>query len=223
MGSKFTYSLRKVSSIDEANAILERLNEKDIEAEISVDSGIVDPIFIGNAPSNNYEILINAADKDSADAIFWQWANETIDQIDTDYYLFDFSNDELKKVLIEASEWNELDVLLAEKILKDRKVSIDNEDIAANRDSRRKQLAKPESGQLVWIILGYISACLGGLFGMLIGHSLWKATKRMPDGEKVPAYDQNVQNHGKNIFFIALIIFTLVVLRIIYFSVDLSA
>ena len=223
MAAEFTYSLRKVSSVDEANIIIERLAERGIEATLSVDSGIVDPIFIGNSPSNKYEILVRSEDKNDADVIFWEWAKETVDHISSDYYLFEYSDEELEKILIESSEWNELDVLLAEKILKDRNVTVDAEAIKVGRNNRKQELANPESGQTPWIIVGYILALLGGLFGMLIGHSLWKASKRMPDGEKVPAYNIHVQNHGRNIFFIALVVFLLAILRIIYRSIDLSA
>lgn len=206
---KLTYSLRKVRSLDEAESIIHALDLKGIPAEMNLDGGIVDPIFIGGTPSNKYEILVKEEDKEDANAIFWEWAQEAISQIPKDYYLFEYSNSELKTILIESTEWNELDVLLAEKILRDRDVAIDVSEIDAKRNDRKKEMAQPQSGQEGWILIGYIFSFIGGFVGLLLGYSLWKAKKRLPDGEKTPAYASNVRTHGKIIFFISLVFFTL--------------
>ncbi|MDB3907327.1 hypothetical protein N9355_07630 [Crocinitomicaceae bacterium] len=67
---KLTYSLRKVRSLDEAESIIHALDLKGIPAEMNLDGGIVDPIFIGGTPSNKYEILVKEEDKEDANAIF---------------------------------------------------------------------------------------------------------------------------------------------------------
>ncbi len=215
-----TFSLRKVSSLDEAESIVHALDLKGIPAEMILDGGIVDPIFIGDTPSNKYEILVKEEDKEDADKIFWEWAEESIRQIPENYHLFEYSNSELKQILVESTEWNELDVLLAEKILRDRKVEIDRSEIDENREQRKQDMAKPQSGQEGWIVIGYIFALLGGFVGLLLGYSLWKAKKRMPDGEKTYAYAAPVRKHGQIIFFIALAFFTLSTLILILQSVQ---
>lgn len=214
--AKLTFSLRKVRSLEEAESIVVALDAKGIPAEMILDGGIVDPIFIGSTPSNKYEILVREEDKESADVIFWQWAQDAIDQIPKTYHLYDYSSAELTQILVESTEWNELDVLLAEKILRDRKVDINLGEIEQHRVARKKKLAEPQNGQTAWIVIGYIFAVLGGFIGMLLGYSLWKARKRMPDGEKMPAYTEDVRNHGKIIFFIALVVFSGAFLRMMW-------
>ncbi|PWL27128.1 MAG: hypothetical protein DCO96_12385 [Fluviicola sp. XM-24bin1] len=212
------YSLRKVRSPQEAEAIVMALAEKGIPAQMILDGGIMDPIFIGNTPQNKYEILVQEDDKVAADKIFWELAEASIKEIPKDYHLYQYSDTELKQILVESIDWNELDVLLAEKILRDRNVELNFTEIDKSREDRKKQLAEPQSGQEAWIVIGYIFTLLGGFVGLLLGYSFWKAKKRMPDGEKTYAYSASVRTHGKIIFFIALITVTISASLLFVFS-----
>lgn len=214
-----THSLRKVRSLSEAESIMHALDLKGIQAKMLLDGGIVDPIFIGNAPQNKYEILVHEDDRQEAESIFWEWAQEVISEIPEDYHLFEYSDQDLIQILVESTEWNELDVLLAEKILRDRKVPVNFDEIDNNREQRKQELAKPQSGQTGWIVIGYLFAFLFGFVGMLLGYSLWKAKKRSPDGDKSYAYADAVRVHGKIIFFISIISFALFAISIVLSSV----
>lgn len=212
MSDNLSFCLRIVATKEEAQEIQDLLEKEGIESKLSIESGDLAPVFVGNAPTNKFEILINESDNERANALFLEWAESTLENIPKDYYLYNFSDAELRQILVEASEWNETDALLAKQILKDRKVELDENLIQKDQEIRRAELQKPESGQIAWIIVGYILSLLSGFFGIILGYALWKAKKRLPDGSKVPAYDTNVQTHGQIIFIISIVIFSSVLI-----------
>lgn len=44
------------------------------------------------------------------------------------------------------------------------------------------------------------------VLGILIGYSLWTSKKTLPNGQIVHSYSEQDRGHGKNIFYIGLII-----------------
>ena len=59
----------------------------------------------------------------------------------------------------------------------------------------------------VWIIFGYVAALIGGFIGILLGYSLWLSKKKLPNGSKVPAYNEEIRKHGRIIFYLGIIMF----------------
>ena len=77
---------------------------------------------------------------------------------------------------------------------------------------RIEDLAKPESNQKLWIWFGYAAALVGGLLGIIIGHLLWKGKKTLPDKTQVYTYSESDRKHGKIIFYIGILMLTLIIL-----------
>lgn len=206
----FEITLRYASTIEEAEELVQLLEQHQIPVQISKNVGNLDTTIIGELPTNKYEILIPKEQHLEAENILIEEAKKQLISVPEDYYLFSFSNDELLDVLIKADEWSELDVALAEKILNDRKVKIDLAYVEAEREQRYEEQRKPEAKQDGWILFGYVMAILGGFIGFLIGYALWTAKKRLTDGTKVPAYSEGVRYHGRNIFYLGFVMFILV-------------
>ncbi|MGI4761273.1 MAG: hypothetical protein ACRYF0_11235 [Janthinobacterium lividum] len=74
------------------------------------------------------------------------------------------------------------------------------------------ELAQPGNykDHKAWILRGYISALLGGFFGMLIGYQLYTHRKQLPGGRRVPAYSAHDRVHGLRIIVLGAIVFVLV-------------
>ena len=69
------------------------------------------------------------------------------------------------------------------------------------------------------MIIGYLSAFFGGILGVIIGYSLWKATKTLPNGSKVFSYSEKSQNNGRNIFVLGVVMVVVwVLLRVVLFK-----
>jgi len=204
---KEEYSIfKKFPTLEQASELKELLNEHGIESLIDDNVPPVDITFSGSTIQNEYEIRIKQSDFKRAEEILEKSAENLIDQIDKDYYLFEFTNEELYEILLKSDEWSAFDYTLAQKLLKQRGKSVDKDLLDSLKNERLKDLAKPEGNQRPWIIAGYAFAILGGFLGLLIGYSLWTSKKTLPNGQKVYSYAANDRAHGKYIFFIGLII-----------------
>lgn len=80
-----------------------------------------------------------------------------------------------------------------------------------------KDLSQQESGNSLWTIVGYISALLGGLLGIVIGLTLWRAKKILPNGERIFIYKPSDRWHGMVISIIGIGIFILIIILGILF------
>lgn len=215
MNQTLNLSFRTTVTREEADEIANFLMENGISTRVVKNEGDLDHVFQGEAPTDKFEVLINEEDLSKAEKVFVELATKQLDEISPDHYLYSFSDDELLKVLVEKNEWNEIDVLLSEKILLKRGVEIDYDKLDHQRDERKQELSKPKSGQIGWVIIGYISAALGGFLGLVIGYFIWQAKNKLPNGEKVPAYNEKLRKHGLTIFLISLVIFpTVLIMRL---------
>ncbi len=188
------------------------LNKNNIKTVLADNIAPVDITFSGSTLQNQYEIKIDPADFANAQEILEKDTENLLNQVDKDYYLLSFSNEELYDVLLKSDEWNVFDYKLAQKLLTERGKNIDPEILASLKKERLKILAKPEENQKPWIIAGYLFSLLGGGIGIVIGYSLWTSKKTLPNGERVYSYNDADRNHGKTIFILGTIIFPLAIL-----------
>lgn len=198
-------------SKDEFNDFVFLLNEHNIGFEtedypINFISDIRNDRF-----SHEYIVKLKMEDFPVADKIQEELALEQLDDIPADYYLFDFSDDELFDVLEAKDEWSKLDYVLAQKILKQRGITISDNELSMIQSERIEKLSEPEKHSPVWIAIGYISAALGGLIGIMIGWHLYNAKKVLPNGERIPVYAQTDRNQGFYIFVVGLIVLVIAV------------
>ena len=89
--------------------------------------------------------------------------------------------------------------------MKERGREITELELTQIRKQRIAELSKPEPGQNVYIIIGYISAILGGLLGIFIGWHLLSYKKTLPNGNRIYAYSQNDRIQGNRILIVGII------------------
>lgn len=201
------YSIfRKFPTLEQANELKELFLENGIESILADNTPSVDITFTGNTLQNEIEIRLRQPDFNKAEAILEKNVEDLITQIDKDYYLFEFSDDELYDILVKSDEWSAFDYTLAQKLLKNRGKPVDEVLVNALKSERLKELSEPEGNQKYWIIAGYVFAVLGGFLGLLIGYLIWTSKKTLPNGEKVYSHYEKDRKHGKYIFYIGLII-----------------
>jgi len=136
------------------------------------------------------------------------------EEIDPDYFLFKFTDDELKDVVRTADEWHVLDVKLAKHLLKEKGITISAEELEIFREKVLIEKSKPEHIKTIWLILAYISATLLGPFGLLIGWYLVTLKKTLPDGRKVLNYSPSNRMHGRMILILGVVS---AVIQLVYF------
>jgi len=205
---KEEYSIfKQFPTIEQAKEVQLLLNENNIETVIGDNAPPVDITFTGDTLRNEIEIRIKQSDFEKAHIIIEKENEISIEDVDQDYYLLQFTNEELYEILLKSDEWGAFDYSLAQKLLIQRGKSVDKELLSALKKERIKDLSKPEENQKPWIIAGYLFAVLGGFLGLIIGYSLWTSKKRLPNGQRIYSYLPNDRNHGKYIFFIGLVVF----------------
>ena len=201
------YSIfRKFPNLEQAEELKELFQENGIESILADNAPSVDITFSGNTLQNEVEIRLRQSNFKKAEVILEKNAEDLINEIDKDYYLFEFSDDELYDILVKSDEWSAFDYTLAQKLLKDRGQPVDDVLINSLKSRRLKDLSEPDGNQKYWIIGGYIFSILGGFLGLLIGYLIWTAKKTLPSGEIVYAHYEKDRKHGKYIFYIGLVI-----------------
>lgn len=203
---------RRFPNIQLAKEVNDLLLANGIKTAIGDNSAPVDITFTGNTLQDQIEIRIAPADFQKADELLQDQARQVMQDLDPDYYLHNFSDDELYDILLKPDEWNDFDYVLAQHLLNERGKSIDQEQLDALRKQRIQDLAKPEKGQRAWIIAGYVFSFMGGFLGIIIGYFLWNSRKTLPNGEKVYSYGAKDRKHGLNILLIGIIVFPLSIL-----------
>jgi hypothetical protein len=183
------------------------LTDQNIEFLLEDNSLSFDPTFANNSFGKEYCIKLKKSDFEKANKILTDKSENEINEIDKDYYLLSFSDDELIDVVSKSDEWNKFDVSLAKKILKEKGKEITPEKIEEIKQKRILELSKPEEGQKNYIILGYITAILGGLLGVFIGWHLLTYKKTLPNGNRIYVYSENDRKQGNRILIIGGIFF----------------
>ncbi|WP_143885037.1 hypothetical protein [Chryseobacterium binzhouense] len=202
------YIIEEIASVLDHHSIVYRTvdNEKDF-----------DPSFSTNQLRVVYQILI--ADDDfmiANKALSDYYANEI--DIPEDYYLFEYSDDELKDIIFKKDEWNEFDYEAAKRILKQRGENISDEEIDVIDEKRLNSLRNDyENPKEVknYITLGYIFAIIGCIlslvWGMLIFVSfaiaiaIIKLKKQLPNGERIYYFNEKDRKHGQRILWLSII------------------
>lgn len=132
-------------------------------------------------------------------------ADFNLNELNADYYLFNFSKDELHEVLVKADEWSEHDVEIARALLHKKGVKIDENALKQEIDERMANFRKPDKNQTFMVVFGYICAVFGGFLGLLFGYALYSTKKELPNGEKVYRYSESNRKSGFNILIISAI------------------
>jgi len=191
-----------------AYELAEELRKNGIEFQVIDDSPSVDITFTNNSTfQKETQLMIRQTDFEKANKIQEEYADEILMNLNKDHYLFEFTNDELYEILEKPDEWNYIDYKLAQKILKDRGKNINEHLLKSLKQERITELSEPDKGDSLWIIIGYISALLGGFLGVTIGWIIWTMKKTLPNGEKIYVYSESDRKHGKIMLIIGIIIF----------------
>ena len=192
-----------------AQDFAEVLKQNNIAYFIEEDMLVFDPSYAHNPMNKDYAILISSQDFTRATKAYEDFFSSLVDQVDPAYYLFSFSDEELKEIIAKPDEWGSFDYQLAQKILKEKGMEVSEEQIQVLKDLRHKELAEPEKETATNIGLYYILTLILFPIGIIIGWVWAYSKKTLPNGQRVYAYNKAVQGHGKRILTIGTIMFIL--------------
>jgi hypothetical protein len=150
-------------------------------------------------------LLVREDDFDQATDLADAMLAENSDNSKDEYYLFEFSNEELIQVLEKYDEWSQTDYDLAIKILAERGINYTVVDLEKMKVQRIQFLGQPEKGSSGWLAFGFILALCGGIFGIFVGWHHKTFNKKLPNNDIVPCYDPKTQKTGNQIFILSII------------------
>lgn len=185
-----------------ANDLIQKLKELHIDFEVEDNDAFVNDALPGKIAHRDISIKLKPTDFQVAEIELENYYRFLTGQVDDRYHLFGFSNEELEDIVEKPDEWGDFDYQLAQKILADRGKDINPQFVADLQKKRYDNLAVPETYHKGWIYFGYISAIIGGLFGIITGWYLYHSRKTLPDGRKVYSYREWERKHGKQILIL---------------------
>lgn len=198
-------TFKKYPDAKQAQALQQFLIENGIECTFKDTSPSTGAAISGDF-MREYEVQLHPDNFEQAETLLEKQAEGMIVDLPEDYYLLTFTDEELHDVVMKHDEWSEFDYLLARKLLEERGKTIDEASLKQLRRQRLEDLAKPEKDQTFWVVMGYVLAISGGLFGIITGYVLLTSQKTLPNGQMVHTYSKRDRIHGKNILILGLIL-----------------
>jgi len=209
---------RKFIEKEPATALMDLLREHGIACELEEDKKALGTVFTGEDTASFFRVRLQAQDFGRADVLLKTQASQDIVEVDSDHYLFSFTDQELQALLAAPDEWNELDYQLAQRILNDRGHALSPEMLERFRQDRLQELAKPDTKNRVWIVIGYLLAAIGGWLGIVIGWHLVTYKKTLPNGQRVHDYSSVDRAHGRRIIWLGIVMAVAVTLWRVFAS-----
>lgn len=200
-------TFKRFNDQEVANDLQEKLTGLHIPFEVEDTDKFFDPSFARNALQREIHVKLQPGDFALAQQALEQYYREQVQAVDKDYYLFEFSDDELREILTRPDEWGDFDYQLAQQILKDRGKEIAAAVVETLKKQRNDYLAKPGMSGGGWVPVGYVASVLGGFIGIFIGWHLYRSKKTLPDGRSVYVFSETDRTHGKIIFWVGCVVF----------------
>lgn len=198
---------RKFIYKDDALELIKILEVHHIAYELANNSSQLDSSFGGDINTKQFELKIKKDDFEKVDQLEEDLVKKEIENVEDDYHLFDYSDEELIEIVTKKEEWNKFDYLLAQKILKQRGKEINPELVKIINKQRIKDLSTQEESPTWLIIIGYASAFVAGFFGVFVGAYLMYYKKALPNGGRMYGFTKKDRSHGQNILIISAIAF----------------
>lgn len=212
--------LKQFNTIEEANGVVELLEKSEIFMKIEKEKPSEDIIFAGNTLLTQICIKVKPEDLETAQNLLNELEEVNIDKLEPDYYLFDFSDEELIDMLQKPDEWSLNDFHWAQEILKQRGKEPDKVQIETWKNKRLEFLARPEAITPKHLNSAYFFCLFGGIIGILMGRHINSFKKTLPNGQKVYNYDPDSQKKGMKIaVFGTVCFFAEVILLLIYLAI----
>lgn len=204
-----------------AEQIATHLKQAGIELIIANEKPSFDPSFTHNEMEFDYVIKIRPDEFDNANKVLDEFYSNNLTEVDKEYYLFEFSDEQLKEILSKPDEWGKYDYHLAKKILKDRNIDISDQKLSELKKERLSVLSKPENSGRTLLICGFISAILFPIAGTIIGAIILSSKKTLPNGNRVWVYTPTNRKNALIMLIISVVMFLFISLNNPYWTLSL--
>lgn len=212
-----TVILKKFQTLEEASGAIEIIEKNNIKYTIEKTATKNDSVFAGNTIAGELIVKVNPEDLEAAQKLLEELVEVDVEKLDKDYYLFEFSDNELVEILKKPDEWSLNDFVWAQEILKQRGKEVDQSTIEHWKNERLEYLSRPEAVSDNYITGAYLLCLLGGFIGFFMGRHIKAYRKLLPNGQKVYAFDERSRERGKNVEIAGLLFMILYFGLMLYF------
>lgn len=199
-------------NLEQVKEITDLLKQNKIQYKVEKITPLLDPVFGGNTQHEHFVIKLKNSDFERADKVIANDIDINPEELVSDYYLFQFTDDELMDVIVKKDEWTDFDNKLAQKLLSERGIEISPDELETIRSQRLADLSQHKPFPKTLIIAGYILAFFGGLISIFIALQFLLDRKNLPDGSKMYNYDPNARSHGLVILIIGTFVFIIILI-----------
>ena len=184
---------------EETKELTDLLDSAGILYEVEHNKNLLDKVYIGENLDPLIAVKIPSEHFEYVNEIVKDRAKSQVHNINPDYYLFQFSNEELIEVVKNKNEWNAFDQGLAEAILNERKVNYN-----ASREKPVTVEYTPIRLEPVYLVLEYLLSIILPYAGIIIGLATITAFRTLHNGQKVKMYDEQTRQHAKIMLVIGI-------------------
>jgi hypothetical protein len=199
-------------SSDEAEDCRITLRKAGIASEIEEGNSLHDEAAVsvqtGGVSTKHYALKIDDSDLDVVNAALREAAEAWVDSLPEDYYLYDFTDEELFHILKCPDLWSSNDYVLAQHILAKHGKSVSEVALKQLREERVAQLTQPISSSLLVNILCLALPCIfiiGGGLTMLRGWYLMNNSNSTALTGEYLIFDEESRKWGKRLFWWGII------------------
>jgi hypothetical protein len=202
MPSEFI-AYKKFTDIGSSDEIIKLFTENNIECHIQ--GGAFTNLNIVSHSPINFGITLNIkpSDFEMANSLLEQYYINEIEKVDITYYLFDYTDAELKEIVEKPYEWGEFDNHLARKILNERGVEVNEDIIQINAQANLTELTKIVTVSKFRIITGYLFSVIFPPYSMIFGLLIMNNRNVLPDGKKIYLHSEADRKQGKIIVLLS--------------------
>lgn len=195
---------RIFESREEAAAMQALLSKNGIPNSMEESKAIFDTAIVGAVNTKQYFVKIPQDKFLTANAILEAAIDLDTLEVEDDYYLLSFTDEELMDLVKKKDEWGEFDYALAKKLLAERGISLNDSELKEMHEERIVELKKTETASVKAIWGGYIAAVLNTVAGAGTGIYLLSAYRKLPDGTIAYKYDSASRRHGLFILLLSI-------------------
>lgn len=210
-------TFQKFKDAEIANDLTQKLSEAGIYFETETGENYFDPSFAKNPVKEQVLIKLRPSDFEKANMVLDEYYKSLTNEVDKDHYLYDFTDEELKEILIKPDEWGPLDYQLAQVILKERGREVRTEELESLKENRIYELSRPEKSNHWLVLTAYfllvsspfwnVWVRFSGFFiAIIIGSVLSSGKKTLPNGKTAFMYTPNDRKQGKIIVISAAVL-----------------
>lgn len=197
---------RSFDSRVEAAAMQALLSKNGIPSSLEENKTIFDTAIVGVPNTHSFLVRIPQDHFLAANAVLEQAVNLDELEVEDDYYLLSFSDQELLDLVKKKDEWGEFDYALARKLLAERGIPLTDVDIKRMEKERVQTLLQADAVRVEYIIAGYLAALFSTLIAVAAGLYLVTSYRRLPDGHTTHKYNERARWHGKCILALSVLV-----------------